>query len=468
MILELKDSQYSAEIKSEYFKKHHICEGGQTALYCQAVDKLRNSVSNKEVEFFSLAQKQNKEIFINELIWYEINNSNLLYAKQVAVVNNATFYTSHYIGFYSTKIAGKTVNIVIKPRFGSKVFNYLLSYAYGIYLPKGSSSIIEKQNSNLWLIVIMFKATLDKAITKSQIPKEYQKISKNLSTYRGQLNISQHIKHNLFDASKFYCDYRKLTMDTTINQTIRYVYKLLKDQGFGRILGEIAEYDLMLESFGVTQKIVNLKEIENIRYSKLNIYYKKVMELSSLIIKSKSKSSDNQASNSDGFSYFLDIAELWENYLLKVLQKNLSEYEVYSPNERGGKYLIEGNYREVRPDIIIEKDGEIVAILDAKYKWYDKLGKTAKDGVSREDLYQMMTYLYNFANNDKPCLGLFISPIKGKEIKVLNKNKKHKIGILNLNIENLENENFTTLEQIKQEELNFIKALKKELNHDPL
>jgi len=77
----------------------------------------------------------------------------------------------------------------------------------------------------------MWKATLEKAMTKSQIPKEYKKIEKNLSTFQGQLNISKHIKHNLFDKSKFYCNYRKLTMNTTINQTIRYTYKLLEKKG---------------------------------------------------------------------------------------------------------------------------------------------------------------------------------------------------------------------------------------------
>ncbi len=468
MSLELKDSQYIDGIPNT----DCIIEDDlrKTSLYCQAVDKLNKEIKEKKVEFFSLGGK--KQELEEALIWYTIESTEARYSN--AVVNKAQFYTSHYVGFYSTKIDNNEIDIVIKPRFGDNIFNYLISYAYGIYLPKGFSSSSDSKADSLWLISLMWKATLQKAMTKSQIPKEYQKFQKNLSTYRGQLNISQHIKYNLFNKSKFYCNYRKLTMDTTINQTICQTYKILKKRGYGNLLNDVAEYITMLQSFGVQVKEVNLKSIANIRYSKLNIYYKKVMELSSLILKSESKSSDKISTNSDSFSYFLDIAELWENYLLKVLQKYLPNFNIYSPNERGGISLFADESREIRPDIIIEKNGKVIAILDAKYKWYSKIGKYANEAnaVSRDDLYQMSTYLYHYGKDSEKIIGLFISPIEqeGIDLKILKNNKNHKIGVLNLNITQFdkdEDDNFS-LESINQEEKNFINKIKKELQYDPL
>jgi len=464
MLLELKDSQYIDGIPKEDWRK--------TSLYCQAVDKLSKEIKEKKVEFFSLGGK--KQELEDVLIWYTIESTQKKSKTSIIIIDKAQFYTSHYIGFYATKIDDEEINIVVKPRFGDKIFNYLVSYAYGIYLPKGFSSSSDSKADSLWLIALMWKATLQKAMTKSQIPKEYQKFQKNLSTYRGQLNISQHIKHNLFDKSKFYCNYRKLTMDTTINQTIRQTYKILKKRGYGNLLNDIVEYDTMLQSFGVQAKEVNLKSIANIRYSKLNIYYKKVMELSSLILKSESKSSDKTSTNSDSFSYFFDIAELWENYLLKVLQKHLPNFNIYSPNERGGISLFDDGCREIRPDIIIEKNGKVIAILDAKYKWYSKIGKYANEAnaVSRDDLYQMSTYLYHYGKDSEKIIGLFISPIeqKGIDLKILKNNENHKIGVLNLDIiqfDKDEDDNFS-LESINQEEKNFINKIKKELQYDPI
>ncbi len=452
---------------SQHLDGKDINDKHKTALYCQAVDKLNHNIQNKQIEFFSFSNSKEIQNLEDKLIWYEINttresNSNI-------VVRKATFFTSHYIGYYSTKVLNKTINIKIEPRFGNPLLHYLLSYAYGVYLPKGFSSSNNKKTQSLWLIVFMWKALLQKAMTKSQIPKEYQKHSKNLHTFKGQLHISNHIKYNLFDQSRFYCNFRKLTMNTIINQTIRYTYKLLQKE-YGHILSDIGEYDLMLQSFGVDNKKVNHEQIENIRYSKLNFYYKKVMELSSLILKKESKTSDIYSSNNDSFAYFVDIAELWENYLLKVLQKGLSEYHIYSPNEKGGVNLFADGSRNIRPDIIIEKDGNAIAILDAKYKRYQNIGKTAYDYscVSRDDLYQMATYLYHYGKESENIVGLFISPVEqGTEYpKNLHSNPKHQIGVLNLNINIFSKSEFNK-DDINNAENEFIHKIRGILN-DPL
>lgn len=452
--LELKDSQYIDGEESKYCNIY----------YCNAIDKLNQEIIDMQIDFFSLGGNNKK---LNEkFIWYKIDEIENFSKTQI--IKKAIFFTSHYMGFYSTVINNETINIKISPRFGTGIFNYLISYAYGIYLPKGFSNSSSNNSDSLWLITLMWKATLEKALTKSQIPKEYQKQSKNLETYKGQLNVTKHLHHNLFDKSKFYCNYRKLTMNTIINQTIRYTYKLLEKKGYANLLKDISEYEQMLQSFGVENQKPTLLMIKNISYSKLNISYKKVMELSSLIIKNESKSSNNSFKN-DSFSYFLDIAEVWENYLLKLLQKDLVEYTIYSPNEKGGISLFTDGSREIRPDIIIKKDNRVVAVLDAKYKHYNKIGKYADidKSVSREDLYQMTTYLYHYGNKNEKIVGLFVSPIEKSEenIKILNNSSNHQIGVVNLNIEQFNSEdcNFS-MEKVKEEEKVFIKKIKGILN----
>ncbi len=466
--LQLRDSRFESGIKFE--------DKYQTALYCQAVDKLNSDIKNKKIDFFSFTNNKKDSFLDEKIVWYEINS--IRESNSNSVINSATFYTSHYIGFYSTLINGKRIDIIISPRFGNEngIFNYLLSYAYGVYLPKGMSNSQDKRSNNLWLLAILYRATFNKAITKSQIPKEYKKIEKNLHMFKGQLQISKHIQENLFDKSRFYCRYRKLTMDTVINRVIRYTYKLLKQKGFGVLIKDMGEYDMMLQSFGVGGGKVSLHDIANIKYTKLNIHYKKLMELSALLLKNSSKSSDTISNNSESFAYFIDMAQLWEDYLLKVLQKNMPEFYVYSPNEKGGVALFEDGSRSIRPDIIIEKDGSIVAILDAKYKSYTKIGRTANEygSVSRDDLYQMTTYLYHYAQVDQEIIGLFISPIYNgsTSIKKVISHAGHKIGVLNLNIDQFSEAKFVndsriksvfSIETIKKEEHNFIERLKEYL-----
>ena len=116
-------------------------------------------------------------------------------------------------------------------------------------------------------------------------------------------------------------------------------------------------------------------------------------------------------------------------------------YRIVNPNETGGQWLLVGQKRGIRPDLIIENEAGVpVAILDAKFKAYNKVGDYESGGVGRDDLYQMITYMYHYGKDrDTPLLGLFISPIKGwgapETLHQLENRRNHKVGVLNLDIE---------------------------------
>lgn len=278
---------------------------------------------------------------------------------------------------------------------------------------------------------------LNRALTTGQIPKEYITVTKNQKNYHGRLTIAKHIRANLCDATRFYCSYKKLSMDNTINRVIRSIYIILKSKGLSSLVAEFEAYDKYLCSMGVGAKVVDVHEIDDIRYTRLSAPYKPVMELSRTILANhKAESSNDKSVNSD-VSYFIDIAELWEMYLLKLLQNNLpSDYYVYSPNTGFGDSLLEGGMREIRPDIIIEKNGRVLMIIDAKYKDYTQFGKSALFGVNREDLYQMTTYLHHYGKEDQSIIGLFTSPFPCSEddVHAYSHNKNHRIGLVNLDI----------------------------------
>jgi 5-methylcytosine-specific restriction endonuclease McrBC regulatory subunit McrC len=171
----------------------------------------------------------------------------------------------------------------------------------------------------------------------------------------------------------------------------------------------------------------------------------------------------------NSFSFFLDMAELWEAYLLKVLQRHLTGtgYVVYSPNAEDEEWLVSGQRRRIRPDLVIEreKDGVSVAVLDAKFKYYQEIGQIERGGVSRDDLYQMVTYIYHYASADSPFLGMFVSPCEAtgqNNIHPMTSNPKHCISVANLDITRWDDTKFDSKKMDESEET-FVKELRKHL-----
>jgi len=398
--------------------------------FIQAVEELRNQFNNGMIECIHLFNYGN--IDISELP-IQIEVTGYKEYRGFNVPDRCRFYTSHYIGCFGNS----KVTIKINPRFGDL---YFLGYAANVFLPVGESGVSSSNGNSYWLLAILWKSLLNNALATGQIPRNYIEEHKNLKTYRGRLDIHHNIWSNLVDQSRFYCTYRKLSMDNTINRAIRHAYRVLRDNGLSEILADLAAFDQRLESFGVKDIVAEPKVLDTICYTRMNAVYQPVVNLCKTII-------NNGASSFEGnerkrVSYMIDVAELWELYLLRLLQRNLpSDYYVYSPNAISGDYLLEGEMRTIRPDIIIEKDGKVVMIIDAKYKHYSQVGKTGaeKVNVQRNDLYQMNTYLYHYGRGRR-IAGIFTSPVEGKELglhRYVN-NPEHSVGVVNLNIDSCE------------------------------
>lgn len=427
-----------------------------SAIYMSAVDELQKQFNDSTLEIIRL-QSYSPKIQVECPVWYDIKSYEQ--KKWNQIVNECQFFSSHYIGRFSHNGLSITVN----PRFGN-IFSYLISYASNLYLPLGSSEIAyNTRNNSYWLIALIWKAMLNKALTLGQIPKGYETIRKNQRSFRGRLIVNKHIQANLCDATKFYCSYKKLSMDNAINQTIRTAYALLKTRNVSSVISEFEAYDKYLESMGVKSSMFDTNEIEKIRYTRLSEPYKSVMEVSKTILSNyRAESSKGSGSRSD-ISYFIDIAELWELYLLRLLQNHLpSEYRVYSPNSNSGTNLLEGNLREIRPDILIEKDGRVVMIIDAKYKNYYRFGRSSEQGVQRDDLYQMSTYLYHYGSQNNAIIGIFTSPVSCPEndVYTFSENLNHRIGLVNLNIADADDD----VDRVHEEEKKYIATITSLLN----
>jgi 5-methylcytosine-specific restriction endonuclease McrBC regulatory subunit McrC len=405
---------------------------------CCAIEKLNEAARSGKVQIITISGKRRVRPELPEIITYRVTKRSTI--RSWDTIADAVFNVSHYIGTYSTKIAGEhgndVVTIKIEPRWGKRILQYLLQYTTGIYMPPDAASGIQAApHSAEWILVLLWRSLFNQALRRFHIPKEYQIKRTNDRFFKGRLDVPRQIHENIADQSKFCCVHAPLTLDTTINRTIRYIYRLLARRlDYGVLLKDIATYDERLAAFGVKETDVRLAEIDRIRYTRMSEGYRPLMQISRAIIRRFGATASHAVAGET--SFFIDVAEVWENYLQAILTRHLpARYRVISPNEIGGQWLVSGERREIRPDLIIERDGIPAAIVDAKFKRYRAIGKFEKDGISREDLYQMATYLYHYGERDFPLLGLFISPEKGAgDLQPLENRQNHAIGVLNFDL----------------------------------
>ena len=425
----------------EIYKEKKIKD--KFTIVAKAIDNLQKEIKEKKISSFSLIDGQQKPLPENFISYKNTGDSFIV-------------YTSHYIGFYQDE----KVHIEIKPRLfcekseaeKEKLFHHLIYYATNIYIPpsKPNQSLFSSEQFSLLILTLLWKGALEHALTHNYIPKSYIPYQENIRTVRGKIDFTKHLSENLVDQSRFYCNYQNLTFDISINRAIRHVCNFLyKDKVLSALLGDLAGHEQKLASFGVQDRIT-VSEIDNIAYNRMNEEYKRVMALSKMFLLWQGISEgDTDSLQKYPYCFFIDLAELWENYLLQVLNRHLSDkYKVYSPNFEPNKiYMLKGNKRSIRPDLIIENkySHEIVAVLDAKYKDYREFGEHAKNPnwVSKDDFYQMNSYLFYYAQNnkDKKLTGLFISPApmnkSEPDINEYRQNPNLKIGLINLPFQQL-------------------------------
>lgn len=408
-----------------------------------AVDALRRLYESGLVDCLHLSDEESTREEKDCPVWYESKGE------------KTYFYTSHYIG--SWKVNDVIINIA--PRFS--LLSRLLSHALNIYLPK-EDKFTENGKDTLWMITLMWRVLLKRAIQHGSIPRSYVIEKKNIRNFKGRLDVNKQLKYNIADKSKFYCSYRHITFDNLINRTILYTYEMLRqEKKVANIIKDLSAHINKLYELKVSlTKELCPSMLNSITYTKMNRSYKPFISLCKMLIEQQ-QGKKLMDKSLQGLSFFIDVAELWELYLLDILKEGLAEepsLEVHSPNQTGGEYLTEDGYRQVRPDIIIKKDGKIALIIDAKWKRYKRFGATDRqDGVNRDDLYQMMTYLYHYARADDEVIGLFVAPTKQSgsppDIHQLT-NHRHSIGLLNLDLTEEKEDS------IRQQEANFIKQIK--------
>ncbi len=258
-----------------------------------------------------------------------------------------------------------------------------------------------------------FPLLLKKALAQG-IFRQYQTFNRNDANVKGVIDVSRHIQQNMPFGGKIAYNSRERTFDNAVTELIRHTIEYIKTKAFAKdilsndpetkkcvqeILEATQSYNLQSREKVIAQ---NLKPITHPYYTA----YKPLQNLCLSILRHKKIGFRNAKNKVYGILF--DGAWLWEEYLATILKEQGFEHPKNKTHSGGIQMFknkkqdegIDKNFRRIYPDFYKQE----TCVLDAKYKQLD-------NGLIREDLYQVVTYMYTMLAKQ----GGFIFPSKNSD-----------------------------------------------------
>ena len=220
----------------------------------------------------------------------------------------------------------------------------------------------------------------------------YRTIEEDLNHVKGQINFALyasrwHRRHVLP------VRYNDRTMDNPLNRTLKYGAYLMS-----RLTQSRENYRRLKSAMGLLEGVptvpVSIHETYRIKFNRLNIVFKPLVEIARMFISGTTVRL--QTGKIETFTFLVPMEKVFESFVAGLLTN--SRYEVLPREFEGsviktqhhiGNLLAEGKFWLI-PDITIQTAYGTKIIIDTKYKLLNK--EDQKLGVSQSDLYQMYAY----------------------------------------------------------------------------
>jgi 5-methylcytosine-specific restriction enzyme subunit McrC len=314
---------------------------------------------------------------------------------------NGTWWAGRYVG--SLSFEGHS--LTIEPRFGLATLRNWLFEGTSVVLTDAPGKLREDESFIAQLLASVWAHGFVEA-ARHGLPALRREVATKGPTIRGRLDVPASLRLIATGGGEVVSIRSERSLDHAASDAIVAAYEVLR-----RWLGVPDEQwmparakDLIPHLMSVTgtrPRVPTKAELDRIRYTPITAGFAPIAELSRQIANRRGLTADVDASG-ETKGVLLDVAELWEMYVLTVLRKAAAPLTVsHGTREKAAsKKLLHSDVTgqglgTLIPDAILHSRGHVQGVLDAKYKSLHP-SASAPNGPQREDLYQMAAYLNRF------------------------------------------------------------------------
>jgi 5-methylcytosine-specific restriction enzyme subunit McrC len=266
-------------------------------------------------------------------------------------------------------------------------------------------------------VIRSFLGTTQKLI-QNGLYRSYVERQEDVSFLRGKLVMKQQILNDLKFNMKFNCEFDEFTSNNLENQIILYTLKLCKLLTKFPQKKKFTQKLIHKIDFQIDNNHITVQDFRKIAYTRLNVRYAKPHHLAKLIIKNIGMQNLNYQRTKFITPFFVDMPYVWEHFIENLFINYYDKKTRIVKQDSHDAWLINGNYKKIKPDIVTYKDGKISSIIDAKYM------KELRPGG--KEMYQIAFYL-NHLNQSTGYAILPYEEIEDYEIKVPKQNISIKV-----------------------------------------
>ncbi len=298
-----------------------------------------------------------------------------------AVGANAEYYLTPGSTVGALEIGG--LSVIIEPKIGIPTLLSLACYAIGKVKFRSDDFDFRDADALPDALALALASQAGRAFSGGLL-HGYRVEEETLPTVRGRIRFEEQLRRRFGVSFPVEARYDEFTSDILANRLVKAaVYRLggmrLRSPQARRGLGWAAG---VLD--GVSLRDFPPGGVPAVAFDRLNEHYRRVVELSRLILRHGAFESGRGAVRASGF--LMDMNVVFQEFVTQALRDALGVSDGAFGSDKGGVTLDDGGLVKLQPDLMWRDGRRCVFVGDVKYK------NATDGGVPNADLYQMLAY----------------------------------------------------------------------------
>ncbi|RID89987.1 restriction endonuclease [Gemmobacter lutimaris] len=271
---------------------------------------------------------------------------------------------------------------------------HMLAVALDLRIDLGRMTELDWQRDTLLEILIrVFADKLTEAVRRG-MPRQYRRDEDDLPALRGTLDVTRQFTRHAVNPSRLACRFDELSGDIALNRILKATLGHL-----ARVSRSAANLQKLRELGFVYADVSDVPPAalrwNEVILDRTNRSWAELLGMARLFLLGRYQTTSSGAGQ--GSALLFEMNSLFEEYVGRLIARRLRGTE-FSVHLQGGRLFCltsEPDGRglfQTKPDILIRRGGEVVHIIDTKWKRIAARVDDRKHGVSQSDVYQMMAY----------------------------------------------------------------------------